>query len=551
MRRFLLLLLAVLGCARAVKVAIVGGGIGAASTALHLRELIPDDLDIDVFEQSDRVGGRAFSLDIDGHTIEMGASIFHEDNVLVTKMAKLSNLTPNAPQGSSQTASGDDLFALFDGTSLIFRQSPWRIITLIKLLWRYGLQPWYYKTTASNFLHQFQKIYALQNNGTCFNRPHELLKKLNFFWLTQMSFVQYIHDYLHSYSNFASEFVSAASITNFNQQNLQLNALAGLVSLLPAVDPRLYSIKEGNQKLAEGTFAAAKANLHLNSAVREITAVVGNRGGSSGGGSAKENKEVESIQKFKITVGDCIENNTDTSSPTYDDFYDAVIIATPFHNHPGSSGNGTAGDGGTFLNITGVSLPTIPRRNYQMTIVTIIKGALRPTFFGLPPGPMPYNSILVTEEGSSFLRVPFNSISKITSTSGFKGLYKIFSKKPMPDTWLSMLFDNGYEVAAYQEWAGAYPAFDPPENYPPFQLSQGLYYANAWENAASAMEMAALGGRNVALLAAQHLSNTKISSNDVSILQRGHSSEDKSIDVSLHMGTTRVFKESTAAAAAA
>ncbi|KAG7672478.1 hypothetical protein KSW81_001442 [Nannochloris sp. 'desiccata'] len=452
MRRFLLLLLAVLGCARAVKVAIVGGGIGAASTALHLRELIPDDLDIDVFEQSDRVGGRAFSLDIDGHTIEMGASIFHEDNVLVTKMAKLSNLTPNAPQGSSQTASGDDLFALFDGTSLIFRQSPWRIITLIKLLWRYGLQP---------------------------------------------------------------------------------------------------CIKEGNQKLAEGTFAAAKANLHLNSAVREITAVVGNRGGSSGGGSAKENKEVESIQKFKITVGDCIENNTDTSSPTYDDFYDAVIIATPFHNHPGRSGNGTVGDGGAFLNITGVSLPTIPRRNYQMTIVTIIKGALRPTFFGLPPGPMPYNSILVTEEGSSFLRVPFNSISKITSTSGFKGLYKIFSKKPMPDTWLSMLFDNGYEVAAYQEWAGAYPAFDPPENYPPFQLSQGLYYANAWENAASAMEMAALGGRNVALLAAQHLSNTKISSNDVSILQRGHSSEDKSIDVSLHMGTTRVFKESTAAAAAA
>lgn len=395
-----------------------------------------------------------------------------------------------------------------------------------------------------------------------------------------MSFVQYIHDYLHSYSNFASEFVSAASITNFNQQNLQLNALAGLVSLLPAVDPRLYSIKEGNQKLAEGTFAAAKANLHLNSAVREITAVVGNRGGSSGGGSAKENKEVESIQKFKITVGDCIENNTDTSSPTYDDFYDAVIIATPFHNHPGRSGNGTVGDGGAFLNITGVSLPTIPRRNYQMTIVTIIKGALRPTFFGLPPGPMPYSksfrnelsfvafflfsfsliihfllhftdSILVTEEGSSFLRVPFNSISKITSTSGFKGLYKIFSKKPMPDTWLSMLFDNGYEVAAYQEWAGAYPAFDPPENYPPFQLSQGLYYANAWENAASAMEMTALGGRNVALLAAQHLSNTKISSNDVSILQRGHSSEDKSIDVSLHMGTTRVFKESTAAAAAA
>ena len=48
MRQLLLLLLALLGCARALKVAIVGGGIGAASTALHLRDLIPDELDIDV-----------------------------------------------------------------------------------------------------------------------------------------------------------------------------------------------------------------------------------------------------------------------------------------------------------------------------------------------------------------------------------------------------------------------------------------------------------------------------------------------------------------------
>jgi hypothetical protein len=49
MRIPLLLLLAVLGCTRAVKIAIVGGGIGAASTALHLRELIPDDLELDVY----------------------------------------------------------------------------------------------------------------------------------------------------------------------------------------------------------------------------------------------------------------------------------------------------------------------------------------------------------------------------------------------------------------------------------------------------------------------------------------------------------------------
>jgi Prenylcysteine lyase len=340
------------------------------------------------FEQSDHVGGRAFSLEIDGHTIEMGASIVHEDNYLITKMAKISNLTPTAPSGASATASGDDLFALFDGTSLVFRQSPWRIITLIKLLWRYGLQPWTYKITASQFLQQFQNIYMLQNNGTCFARPHELLKKLNFYWLTQMSFVQYIHDYLHSYSNFASEFVAAASLVNYNSANIQLNALAGLVSLLPAVDPRLYSIKEGNQKLAEGSFTAAGANVHLNSAVDEITAV-----GVDPGNPA--------LQRFKITLAQGNENNTNTKFN--EDFYDVVIIATPFHNHVNgarggggsSSGNsGAPGDGGGFLNITGVSLPTIPRREYQTTVVTIIKGAIRPTFFGLPPGPMPFSTFI-------------------------------------------------------------------------------------------------------------------------------------------------------------
>ena len=154
------------------------------------------------------------------------------------------------------------------------------------------------------------------------------------------------------------------------------------------------------------------------------------------------------------------------------------------------------------------------------------------------------DSILVTEHGSS--SVPFNSISKVASTSGFKGLYKLFSKEPVPETWLSMLFDGGYEIAAQQVWMGAYPAFDPPENFPPFQLNSGLYYANAWENSASAMEMAALGGRNVALLAAQYLSSTKrqvpVYSEDTSTLEKNR------VEVELLKG---VYKSDGAGAAAA
>ena len=47
--------------------------------------------------------------------------------------------------------------------------------------------------------------------------------------------------------------------------------------------------------------------------------------------------------------------------------------------------------------------------------------------------------------------------------------------------------------------------FHPPEEYAPFILADGLYYNNALENAASAMEIAAIEGKNSALLASKHL----------------------------------------------
>ena len=52
----------------------------------------------------------------------------------------------------------------------------------------------------------------------------------------------------------------------------------------------------------------------------------------------------------------------------------------------------------------------------------------------------------------------------------------------------------------------AYPHFAPPERFQPFKLTEGLYLNNAWENAASAMEMSAVAAKNCALLIARHLS---------------------------------------------
>ncbi len=60
------------------------------------------------------------------------------------------------------------------------------------------------------------------------------------------------------------------------------------------------------------------------------------------------------------------------------------------------------------------------------------------------------------------------------------------------------------QVLAARSW-DAYPRFSPPERFAPFALAPGLAYTSALENAASAMEMAAIAGVNAALLTAQHL----------------------------------------------
>ena len=298
------------------------------------------------FEKSDHLGGRALSITLENQVIELGASIIHEANQLVARMATVANLTKAPPRSTEGS-----LFALFDGTKLVFRESPWRIITFIKFVWSYGFDPWFYKNDLSTFLQKFGRIYTFHDNGTSFDRPHEMLRNMDVFDLTQQSFVQYIQDTFHDASSrFAKEIVASASKVNYNQENIELNALAGLVSLLPATDPRIFRIKEGNEKLISGVLSAAGATTYLNSPITRIRTDTSKNG---------------NIRQYEVTVVG--------QDPK---IYDAVIIATPL----AESG----------IEITGITLPIIPRRKYQTTVVTIVRGAVRPAFFGLPPGAFPY-----------------------------------------------------------------------------------------------------------------------------------------------------------------
>ncbi len=73
----------------AVKVAILGAGMGGCFAAKFLRENGGDKLDIHVWMKKDsKVGGRAATTELAGHTYETGASIIHSKNKYMSDAVK-------------------------------------------------------------------------------------------------------------------------------------------------------------------------------------------------------------------------------------------------------------------------------------------------------------------------------------------------------------------------------------------------------------------------------------------------------------------------------
>lgn len=81
-------------------------------------------------------------------------------------------------------------------------------------------------------------------------------------------------------------------------------------------------------------------------------------------------------------------------------------------------------------------------------------------------------------------------------------MYKVFSSQPLAFKHLLLLFSESSSIVATREWS-AYPVYTAPERLDlPFRVSppHRVYTTGVAEGAVSAMEIAAIGGRNVSLL---------------------------------------------------
>jgi prenylcysteine oxidase/farnesylcysteine lyase len=143
--RFLVCLLLACRCCYGLQVCIVGSGMGGASAAFFLRNYSTAPLDIDIFEQNDKVGGRMAVVELAGDTFEAGASILHPKNFHAVNFVNLLGLKPRSDPD-------DEGFGIWNGSKFVFKTAnagdsfiskiTTQILNTLAVMWRYGTSLW-------------------------------------------------------------------------------------------------------------------------------------------------------------------------------------------------------------------------------------------------------------------------------------------------------------------------------------------------------------------------------------------------------------------------
>ena len=235
---------------------------------------------------------------------------------------------------------------------------------------------------------------------------------------------------------------------------------------MAGIEPGLWAVEKGNKGVAEAFLNNSKASL-LKATVKSVSLIKDKLGAS-----------------YKIEY----QKGGETNSREYD----IVIIATPLETSKNK-----------------ISLVNFPSnivafsQPMHRTVAMFTQGRLNASMFDKSLADFPSTVLTVNSD------VFFNAVGEQTqvdpATTPDKepptdhAVWKTFLNHVPLEKEIDSLFDEHGEVAIV-DWL-AYPDYKPGMDLPPFVLYDRLYYVNAIESAASAMEMSVIGGKNVALLA--------------------------------------------------
>lgn len=200
--------------------------------------------------------------------------------------------------------------------------------------------------------------------------------------------------------------------------------------------------------------------------------------------------------------------------------YDVVVIAVPLHQ------------GKSDIAFPGFA-PPIPSHfpgRYHQTVSTLVHGKVNMSFLGSPKPASKFTvSDILTTDSKGCAINSLSSVDPVHIPQGYKRppaseakVWKVFSPQPLSQEQLRDIFIS-WDSVSETRWL-AYPSYRSlHRKAPPFILHDRLYYLNAVEWAASAMEMSAIAARNVALLAHHrwHQEAGKIDQEDLHARLRG------------------------------
>ena len=380
-------------------------------------------------------------------------------------------LDPNTPLG------------IFNGKTFSFRTGTSTIINLLKTLWHYGWSIVRMNFMVKSVLNKFKNIYTLQANGQSFASVPDMLKAIGqdgMFGLTQVTAKKHFVDDEGLSERLVEEFIMSAMRINYGQSVNSVDAFTTYVSLAGVEDGSLWSVVGGNWKIPSNALEASGATLHED----EVTAVT--RVGESDG----------KVQ-YKITT------ESDGEVPGN---FDVVIVANPLNT-----------SNTKYENFSTDPYTAAAMTPYHRTVAELIKGRINTEFFGVPGNDKTFPTTILTKEleGAPFAfcsvgleipsEIPQDKVKDYTKpvTEDPIRVWKVFVTEPMTEEQKEAMFSEISDRATF-DWL-AYPEYKPPEEFPPFILDDGVFYINAIEKAASAMEMSAIGAKNAALLAREYL----------------------------------------------
>ena len=439
------------------KIAIIGGGIGGTSTAFFIKKALPRS-QVDVFEKGD-VGGRLRTTKIAGREYEVGGSVIHPKNEYMTNFLEVCNLT-KATRGPSKKTS------IYHHGELVVELSDWSSWSTIQLLWRYGfISLLRLRGFVHDMLWHFKQVYPKLDHGQTYNNALDLLNDM----YPSSSYPSLLTESLHSALKHAginelliNELGRIATRVNYGQLPEAIHAFVGSVAIA-GTQGELWAVKGGNYRIPECLLEVSNA--------RKIEKLVKKVEKGSEGGYLVDGEK-----------------------------YDMVVIASP-----------QTSDEPSRLDLGSLAPKNGFEGSYHRTVANIVHGTLRKSVFTSQE-----NFILDADSNvisvASLVPTDYDP-SKDADINALPSVYKVFSKQPLSDQELNRIFDkpadlfiNGertkLEVQVF-DWQ-AYPEYSVGQPMQDFVLGEGLFYLNAIEKAASAMEMSSLAGRNVANLVVAH-----------------------------------------------